>query len=259
MYQNLKSLRTSLDMTQEEFGKSIDVAKTTYSNYEQGIREPKSDFWISIANKYNVTVDYLMGRCNDPHGLYQENKVENIKQEANTPEESELIKKYRYLDRSGQETVKHILNHEFNRVETSRKQAERIAELESETENSSESETYRYPYLHRIACAGTGFLFDDIPIDTVEVPYVDGADFIVGVNGDSMEPDYYDGELLYVRKTDWLNIGDIGIFTVRNECYVKEFGEYGLISHNKKYSDIPGNEDVRIIGKVIGKVSDDYA
>ena len=61
MYQNLKALRDSLNMTQEEFGKSIGLAKSTYNNYETGIREPKSDFWIAIAQKYNVSIDYLMG------------------------------------------------------------------------------------------------------------------------------------------------------------------------------------------------------
>lgn len=61
MYQNLKALRYSLNMTQEEFGKSIGLAKSTYNNYETGVREPKSDFWIAIAQKYNVSIDYLMG------------------------------------------------------------------------------------------------------------------------------------------------------------------------------------------------------
>nr|DAG64042.1 MAG TPA: helix-turn-helix XRE-family like protein [Caudoviricetes sp.] len=61
MYQNLKALRDSLNMTQEEFGKSVGLAKSTYNNYETGVREPKSDFWIAIAQKYNVSIDYLMG------------------------------------------------------------------------------------------------------------------------------------------------------------------------------------------------------
>lgn len=68
MYTHLKELRESLEMTQEEFGKSIDIAKSTYNNYEKGIREPKSDFWVTVAQKYDVTIDYLMGYSDDPHG-----------------------------------------------------------------------------------------------------------------------------------------------------------------------------------------------
>ena len=52
MYPHLKALRESLKLTQEEFGKSVGVAKTTYNNYEKGEREPKSDFWIAVAKRY---------------------------------------------------------------------------------------------------------------------------------------------------------------------------------------------------------------
>ena len=68
MYVHLKELRESLGLTQAEFGKSIGIAKSTYNNYETGAREPKSDFWVAVAQKYNVTIDYLMGYSDDPHG-----------------------------------------------------------------------------------------------------------------------------------------------------------------------------------------------
>ncbi|MCD8020857.1 MAG: hypothetical protein LUF92_15180 [Clostridiales bacterium] len=55
------------------------------------------------------------------------------------------------------------------------------------------SATRIYTYMHKIACAGKGYIFDDIPTDTIEAPYVEGADFIIGVSGNSMEPTYYDG------------------------------------------------------------------
>ena len=67
MYENLKSLRESLNMTQKEFAASVGVKLTTYSGYETGVREPKSDFWIAVAQKYDVTIDYLMGFSDNPH------------------------------------------------------------------------------------------------------------------------------------------------------------------------------------------------
>lgn len=79
MYKNLKALRESLKMTQEEFGKSLGIAKSTYNNYEIGEREPKSDFWIAVAEKYNVSIDYLMGFSNSPI----------IKENPSDPDESE--------------------------------------------------------------------------------------------------------------------------------------------------------------------------
>ena len=113
-----------------------------------------------------------------------------------------------------------------------------------------------YTYLGKIACAGTGFYFDDIPTDTLEAPFLNGADFIIGVSGDSMEPNYHDGEKLYVQKVKELTLGDVGIFTIHNECFVKELGDRGLISRNPEYEDIEGTEDVRLIGRVLGKVEE---
>lgn len=66
MYENLKKLRQKLGLTQAQFGKSVGVNKTTYSNYETGIREPKSDFWKTVADTYNVSVDYLIGHTDNP-------------------------------------------------------------------------------------------------------------------------------------------------------------------------------------------------
>ena len=72
-----------------------------------------------------------------------------------------------------------------------------------------------------------------------------------------MEPDFYDGDRVYVKKTPDLDTGDIGIFMVDgSEIYIKELGSDGLISHNPKYKSIqPGSfREIRTIGKVLGKV-----
>ena len=108
--------------------------------------------------------------------------------------------------------------------------------------------------MQKIASAGKGFYFEDIPTDTIEAPYHENADFIIGVSGDSMEPTYLDGDRVYVQKCQGVNIGEIGIFILNNECLIKEAGENGLISHNPKYALIPGNESILCIGKVLGKV-----
>ena len=62
------------------------------------------------------------------------------------------------------------------------------------------------------------------------------------------------GDKVYVKKCNNIPVGKIGIFTYNNECYIKEMGERGLISHNSTYNEIIPASDVRIIGEVIGKV-----
>ena len=79
------------------------------------------------------------------------------------------------------------------------------------------------------------------------------VDFAIGVNGDSMEPTYRDGDTLLIKKQSDINIGEIGIFMINGEAFVKELGDGVLISHNKKYKDIHINDSVICLGKVISK------
>ena len=119
-----------------------------------------------------------------------------------------------------------------------------------------EEAPYR-PRYERLASAGTGqYVFDDIPPEMVQIPeeFID-SDFVIGVNGDSMEPTYHDYDDLIVKKQLKVNDGEIGIFMIDGEAFVKEFRGDRLHSHNPEYDDIMLNEymDIRCIGKVIGK------
>ena len=106
-----------------------------------------------------------------------------------------------------------------------------------------------------MAYAGEGFYFDDLSTDLIEAPEYPGADFVIGVNGDSMEPTYSDGDNVYIKKTCELNYGEVGLFVMDNSAYIKEYTKEGLVSHNKSYPLIAARDDIRIIGKVLGKVS----
>lgn len=49
-------------MTQKEVADVLGVGQSTYKNYECGIREPNGDTVVTLANLFNVTTDYLLGR-----------------------------------------------------------------------------------------------------------------------------------------------------------------------------------------------------
>lgn len=59
---NLKALRKSLKMTQQQFADSLGLERITYIRYENGTRSTPNDVLKRIAEKYNVTTDYLLGR-----------------------------------------------------------------------------------------------------------------------------------------------------------------------------------------------------
>ncbi|WP_418752230.1 XRE family transcriptional regulator [Frisingicoccus sp.] len=233
--EKLKEIRESVGMNKKEFAQYLGLKYTTYNGYETEAREPASDFLILFSEKFDVSIDYLLGLKSNSEILH------SYQLRAG---EYEYIKKYRELDPYGQETVNMIMDRELNRTK----------QLTECTSRSPAASLRIYTYMHKIAAAGNGYYFDDIPTDTIEAPYKEGADFIIGVSGDSMEPTYNDGDLVYVEKSQVVNTGDIGIFMLNNECYIKEAGESGLISHNSKYDLIPGNDNIHCIGKVLGKV-----
>ncbi len=81
------------------------------------------------------------------------------------------------------------------------------------------------------------------------------ADEIIRVNGHSMEPTFQDGDPVLVQHTERLREGEIGVFLVDGEGYVKEYRADGLHSHNPDYPVMTFAEDsdVRCVGRVLGK------
>ena len=84
------------------------------------------------------------------------------------------------------------------------------------------------------------------------------ADEVITVCGRSMEPTFYDGDQVLVQHTKELREGEIGIFLVDNEGYIKEYRKDGLHSHNPEFRTMTFHEDqaVRCLGRVIGKVKE---
>lgn len=68
-YQRIRDLREDNDLTQNELVEILQMHKTTYTNYEQGKREPPFEFIIRLALFYNVTIDYIAGLTNIPRPL----------------------------------------------------------------------------------------------------------------------------------------------------------------------------------------------
>lgn len=115
-------------------------------------------------------------------------------------------------------------------------------------------------YYGKIAAAGQGVEFTDLISGTIECPFTnesERADYAIGVSGDSMEPAFKDGDVLFIQKDTYPSIGDVGIFQKDNCIYIKEVGDGELLSFNKRYKPLVDNGDIRCLGKVIGKLEKD--
>ena len=62
----LKSLREERGFSQKEFAVEMDLPYTTYNSYETGKRAPDYDMLLKFAEYFGVTVDYLLGRTDEP-------------------------------------------------------------------------------------------------------------------------------------------------------------------------------------------------
>ena len=127
------------------------------------------------------------------------------------------------------------------------------------------------------ASAGFGDFLDDEQYEMVEFPASSvpiGSDFAVHVDGDSMEPLYLNGQLVWVQRCSQILPGEVGLFVVDGEGYIKTYNErkpsddeldayvdsngvlhpqIELISYNKKYAPkiITPESDFRVIGRIL--------
>jgi transcriptional regulator with XRE-family HTH domain len=97
----LAELRKERNMSQKEFSKIFNVAQNTISQWEQGKRNMDTESLLKLADFFQVTTDYLLGRS------------EAALRPANTfvlsASEEMMVKKYRTLPPLSQETVDTVL------------------------------------------------------------------------------------------------------------------------------------------------------
>lgn len=211
---------------------------TIYSLIRRDSEKANIDDLYRVAHHLGVSLNYF---------------VDGKESAEKTPANTEAIhidntmKKYAQLDDFGKRAVAAVTDIEYERCRTPR--AVRAA--------TAPGSTRVIPCSNLAASAGLGEWLDSENMDELEIPAVPGnrsADFAVPVSGDSMMPTYRDGDVLLIHEQDAVNVGDIGLFAINGNGFVKEMGDGELISHNREYENIPINESFRCFGKVIGKL-----
>lgn len=228
--EKIKSARKAKGFTQKQLAAKINAAHNSISDWENDKNKPDPDTIELLCGVLEITPNYLL----------------TASPEDFSPKDKLLVRRYNDLDSIGQSHVDAVLQWE----------TERLQQLDHAA--SAPAATRIINYYYRLASAGTGqIIFDMPPTKRIEIPAIpeyEKADYAIGVNGNSMEPVYHDGDTLLVEMTDSVEIGEIGIFLVNGESFVKKRGESELISLNLGSKNVPLNEDARCLGKVIGKL-----
>ena len=243
----LKQLRktsglSANDVVEKLKNYNIDISAKTLYGYESGLSMLNADAFVSLCRIY---------KCDNPMDMFG---IPSIK-----PEEIKHIEKYRSLDDPGRSHVDTLLDWELARSGQLRQSQSENEALKLQLSHERTVSRF-FAYYGRVAAAGTSVEFSDIAAGVRayrENEINKQADYVIGVNGDSMEPEYFDGDIVYVQKTDHIEIGDIGIFQRGNSIYIKKVGENGLISLNPDYPPLMADGDrIMVLGKVLGKAEE---
>lgn len=156
-----------------------------------------------------------------------------------------LAMDYDELDGHGQRVVRLVADEEKTRCAAERQ--EKAAALRKQREQMEAAEdiipfvTIRQSYTQVAAAEGAGaFLLDDGYEDVTVVlnSYTQKADVILKVVGCSMEPAIRDGDRVLVRIQPSINIGEIGVFILDGQGYLKERAADRLVSLNPDVADV---------------------
>lgn len=229
--ERLKEIRVQHGFTMKALCDKTGMPLRTYQNYEAGIREPSLSAIISLADVYNTTTDFLLGRApqTDPIQLL-------MAQNVLTPQEIE--EQFSALPEDLQAIVLALI---------------KAMKARREQMQQSRPSIQMRKHLNK-AAAGFGYDLSSedewAEITVLDTPQARRADFSVEVDGDSMEPDYHSGDIVLVKRDPDVPVGEVGLFVHDGMGYIKERGKKKLISRNPDYPDIEG--EARCIGLVIG-------
>jgi repressor LexA len=259
----IKELRENEGLSRNELAELLNVTVGAISNYENEVSSPKEPILFKIMDVLNCDANYL---------FQDAVKMQSMKNSVSI-DEMKHIEKYRSLDPIGKETVTYILDKEAARAKALAEQLKRIEELEARTEESEENgatiidihphldaKRRLLGYYHSVSAGDGVFMMGDEGVENVRIPAnIPGAniaDYLVKISGNSMEPDYFDGDVALVARLEPVRLGDVGIFIVDGNAYIKEYGKTELISRNPDADNIRISEHANIVcmGKVVGKI-----
>lgn len=231
--EKIKQHRLANGWTQQELGTKIGISKNAIGNYEKGFRSPKKNTMFDLANAFNVSIDDLFPPVQKDTSPTT-SKIQSIYDQLAPTRQGKVLT---YAERQ--------LNEQKNEEETKKNEVSEVIQL------------YSYDYYDHPASAGTGQYLNDVRVERIELPVDVDADFVIPIKGDSMEPDYQDGDLVFIQTSVDLNNGVIGVFNYNGDAYIKQLvidkDQAYLHSLNPAYKDMPitPETDFRIIGEVV--------
>jgi len=236
---NLNSILSDRNCKQVELSRATGIPASTLTGYVKGTSLPIPGNVQKIADFFGIPKSVLDPRfatsdSNTNEFSSNTSQIQSIYDELKPPRQNKVLT---YAEKQ--------LKEQRNEEET------KINEV------SEAIQLYSYDYYDHPASAGTGQYLNDVRVERIELPVDIDADFVIPIKGDSMEPDYHDGDLVFIQTSVDLNDGVIGVFNYNGDAYIKQLvideNQAYLHSLNPAYKDMPitPETDFRIIGEVV--------
>ena len=228
----IKYYRERQGLEQKDVALAVGITSNAVSNWENGRARPDFSVVPTLCEVLEITLYELYG-IDNPLNTY-------------TAKEQAMINDYRGLNLGHQLTVNNL-----------------ISSLKTAEFAGNSPEVIKLIFCEKELAAGFdgGAEFEDEGEPIYLYPHTNSAirqaDLVFVVNGDSMEPEYHDGDMVLVEKYPGcpeLKYGEVGAFMIGNSTYIKILEEDGLHSFNDKYETMTFNDDenVYLIGRVLG-------
>ena len=246
--EKLKTLRKEKGLKQQDLAEMLNVTDGTVSNWEKGSSQPDNNALTKLSEIFDVSIDYLLDKSE-----YRNNDEVYV---AYAKKNEAPIEEWIRQGIKGDELDKRIK--EYNDA-LEEEEKERYGGMVPKSVKQKNNIRRKMPHLFLAYSAGFGnFLdggsdyeycvFDNVPFN---------ADFAVTIQGDSMIPKFFDGDIVFVKCGAIVEPWDVGVFVLNGDGYLKQLQNRQLVSLNSHYKPIKIEEsDVfYTCGKVVGKAN----
>lgn len=247
--ERVKEVRKWSGLSVEGFAAKIGLNRYSLYKIENGTNNPSPRTIMLIAEKFGVSEEWL-----------KTGKGEMLIPEPDTNDlVSELSREYRLTDED-----RLILKAFLNLSAADRKAFLRFGQELVKLQDAEEllhpwadiipASIDIFKYLGRPSAGSGNDIFDEKEqIQIADTPLSRKADYVLQVDGESMEPEFHNGDNVLIKAGSDVEIGQVGVWRVGDEVYIKQRQPDRLHSLNPEFPDIPVDGEVHCYGLVIGK------
>ena len=246
--ERLTKLRQARGWTKKEFSVQIGKTQQTVGKWENGTNAPTFKDLVKLVELFGVTSDYLLGLSDLPNKYAYPPLYEN--------KEEYVGEMFKQLDEGNQDATVDFIENRLDHQHISKEIKEN--DHRKQIVKQDQRPTKRVSIYAKVNAQG--FELSEVPVDCLDYPVpIPVHDIAFKVIGDSLEPSFFDDEVMFVMKDSVLRTGDICIVQLKCQYHVmkvsqnRENGDFLLNSLNSNEAPIALSEkdDFSIFGKIV--------